>query len=44
MHFFSSQHRSVSCRCGGFTYVSVSALACKNARLVSRTVADLLVT
>ena len=36
-HFFSSQHRSVSCRCGGFTCVSVSASACNDARLASST-------
>ena len=35
VHFFSSRHRSVSRRCGGFTYVSVSASASKNARLAS---------
>ena len=37
MHFFSDQHHSVYFKCGGFTYVSVSASACKNVRLASRT-------
>ena len=37
IHFFSSQHPSVSRRRGGFTYVSVSASACENARLASTT-------
>ena len=47
MHSTSSQHRFVSRRCGGFTYVSVSASACKNAhrRLpVWDNVADVLIT
>ena len=35
--FFSNQHRSVSRRCEGFTQVSVSASACRNARLASST-------
>ena len=37
MHFFSNQHRSVSRRCGGYTYVSVSASACGKARFASST-------
>ena len=37
MHIFSNQHRSVSRKCGGFTYVSVSASACRKARFSSST-------
>ena len=36
--FFSNQHRSVSRRCEDFTYVSVSASACRNARLATSTI------
>ena len=33
--FLRRQHRSASCRCGGFTYVSVRASACRDAPLAS---------
>ena len=41
MHLFSNQHHSVYFKCGGVTYVSVSASACKNVRLASRTMSCL---
>ena len=37
MHFSSKQHRSVSRKCGGFTYVTVSASECKKASFASST-------